>query len=113
MYRNDTKFLLESIVFNINKIEHYLQDLSLEDFLSEDEKKDAIVWNFHQIGVWAARVPQNVIDEYDEVAWYQLIAFKERLIHDFFGADYAILYQIYKNSLPLFKDCLLDVLIDF
>lgn len=98
MFR-DTKLLLQDILECIAKIRRYTQGLSFDDFLSNTEKVDAVARNFEIIGEAVSRVPIEVKNKYPHVHWQRIKGLRNRIIHDYFGIDYKIVWTIVQNQL--------------
>lgn len=66
-------------------------------------RKDAIVRNFEIIGEAATNIPQEIKDKYPLVEWRKISDFRNVLIHEYFGINFKIMYDIVKNKLPELK----------
>ena len=61
---------------------------------------DAIVRNLEILGEAAKRIPDSVRLANPEVEWYKLAGLRDILIHQYFGIDLAIVWDIVQNKLP-------------
>jgi uncharacterized protein with HEPN domain len=79
--------------------------LSLEEFLDDSKTLDAVIRNFEIIGEAANRLPDNFKDRHTNIDWHLIRGFRNRIVHDYFGVDYLIVWEIKKSFLPdlLFK----------
>ena len=100
--RNYTIFL-EDILEAIKKIEKYTNNLSFEDFCSSDMRIDAVIRNFEIIGEAVKKVHQNIKIKYDYVEWKEAAAFRDVLIHHYFGVDLEALWDTINKNIPFFK----------
>lgn len=64
-----------------------------------------MVRNFEIIGEAANRIDSDFRDKNPEIEWNRIRGFRIRIIHDYFGIDYEIVWEII--------DKYLDVLIDW
>lgn len=55
---------------------------------------DAVVRNFEIIGEAANRVEQDFKDNNPEIEWQRIRGFRNRIVHDYFGIDYEIVWEI-------------------
>ena len=78
----------------------YVQNTHLDDFLIDEKTKDAVIRNFEIIGEAASRLSSEYKKSNKEVPWHQLKGYRNRLIHEYFGVDYEIVYDIIQNDLP-------------
>lgn len=61
---------------------------------------DATVRNLELIGEAAGRVPENVSAANTHIAWRQIIATRNRLIHGYLGIDNDTLWNIITVHVP-------------
>ncbi len=94
------KFYLEDILESVNNIITYTGDYSYENLIRDKMRIDAVVRNFTIIGEAANNIPQEVIARYPVIEWRKIIDFRNVIVHDYFGIDYEILWDIIKNKLP-------------
>jgi uncharacterized protein with HEPN domain len=100
MSNRNTNLLLNDIIESGEKILHYVQGLSYDQFLNDDKTIDAVIRNFEVIGEAANRLPDDFKESHQEIDWYRIRGFRNRIVHHYFGVDYAILWQIKETFLP-------------
>ena len=91
--------LLEDIIESIQKINIYTNGLSLGDFLKDDKTIDAVIRNFEIIGEAANRIPDEIRDKFQLVNWHRIRGFRNRIVHDYMGIDYEIVWEIIDKDL--------------
>jgi len=91
--------LLEDMLESAQKIKRYANDLDYESFLSDDRTIDAVVRNFEIIGEAANRLDQEFRDSYPGIQWNRIRGFRNRIVHDYFGIDYRIVWTIIESYL--------------
>lgn len=84
-----------------NKFKHIL-GLSFEDFLADRKTIDAVIRNFEIIGEAANRLSDKFKDDNPAVDWYKIRGFRNRLVHDYSGVDYQLVWEIHEDFLPEF-----------
>lgn len=104
MSERDTNLLLGDILEAALKILKYTENLSFDQFLKDDKTSDAVIRNFEIIGEASARLPEEFKIENLEINWRRLKGFRNRLIHDYFGIDYKIVWEIILEDLPELKN---------
>jgi uncharacterized protein with HEPN domain len=100
MSKRSLQLLLEDIIASANKILTYTAGLSFEQFLSDDKTIDAVIRNFEIIGEAANRLPEEIRDQYANIDWHRIRGFRNRIVHDYMGIDYKIVWLIKENFLP-------------
>jgi len=113
MSKRDTLLLLGDILESAQKILSYTSNYSLEDFINDDKTSDAVIRNFEIIGEASNRLPEDFKIENPEINWKQLKGFRNRLIHDYFGTDYHIVWQIVIEDLPDLKESIEQLIKSF
>jgi uncharacterized protein with HEPN domain len=81
------------------KILKYTNGLSFEDFLTDDKTIDAVVRNFEIIGEASLRIDEDFRLENPQIEWKKLRGFRNRIVHDYFGIDYEIVWSILSEDL--------------
>lgn len=100
MSKREPNLLVEDIIESGKKILEYTINLSFEDFIKDEKTIDAVVRNFEIIGEAANRLPDNFKDNHPEIDWHRIRGFRNRIVHDYFGIDFAIVWNIKKSFLP-------------
>jgi uncharacterized protein with HEPN domain len=99
MSNRTPQLLLEDIIASANKILTYTNGLSFEQFLSDDKTVDAVIRNFEIIGEAANRLPEEIREQYPNIDWHRIRGFRNRIVHDYMGIDYKIVWLIKENFL--------------
>ena len=99
MSKREPLLLLEDIIESIRKIRIYTNGLSLADFLKDDKTIDAVIRNFEIIGEAANRIPDEIRDKFQSVNWHRIRGFRNRIVHDYMGIDYEIVWEIIEKDL--------------
>ncbi|MDR1671762.1 MAG: DUF86 domain-containing protein [Alistipes sp.] len=100
MSERNPRLLVEDILESCEKILNYTAKLSFEEFVADPKTVDAVVRNFEIIGEAAWRLPEEFKDARPEIDWFRIRGFRNRIVHDYFGIDYSIVWQIKDNFLP-------------
>ncbi len=106
MSKRSLEFLIEDIWDSIEKIERYIENMTQDNFQNDEKTTDAVVRNLEIIGEAAGRLPENFTDQHSEIEWVKIIGLRNRIVHEYFGVDLQIIWQILKNDLPAFKESL-------
>jgi len=99
MSKRDTALLIDDMLEAADRIRRYTQSLSFEEFMLDDKTKDATVRNFEIIGEAANRIDSGFKKRNDQIDWKRLRGFRNRIVHDFFGIDYEIVWTILESDL--------------
>jgi len=99
MSRREPELLLEDIIDSIQKIKKYTKGISSKEFFEDDKTLDAVIRNFEIIGEAANRMPEEIRDNFIAVNWHRIRGFRNRIVHDYMGIDYEIVWEIIVNDL--------------
>ncbi len=103
MSRRNGLLLLKDILESARLIEEYTFGLDFESFYNDTKTRDAAVRNFEIIGEAANNLPNELTEKYADVDWAGIVGFRNILIHNYFGVDYAMLWDIRQVFLPDLK----------
>jgi uncharacterized protein with HEPN domain len=99
MSKREPILLVEDIIDSASKILDYTKNLSFEEFTNDGKTIDAVIRNFEIIGEAANRLPEDFKDKHSNIDWHRIRGFRNRIVHDYFGIDYAIVWEIKQTFL--------------
>ena len=99
MSKRSYRLLLEDILESAQKINLYTAGLTFEEFKNDNKTIDAVVRNFEIIGEASNRLPDEIQRKYSNIEWKRIRGFRNRIVHDYFGIDYEIVWQIIQNQI--------------
>jgi uncharacterized protein with HEPN domain len=100
MSRREAKLLVGDIIDSAEKILAYTQGMTYDDFIADEKTVDAVIRNFEIIGEAANRLPIAFKLLHPKIDWNQMRGFRNRIVHDYIGIDYTIVWQIKEVYLP-------------
>lgn len=103
MKNKEPIFFLKDIENSLNKIFKYTQGISYNEFIENDLVKDAVERNFEIIGEAVKNLSDDFRNQYPNIPFKQVAGMRDKLIHDYFGIDYEILWKTIQDKLPQFK----------
>lgn len=106
MSKRELLFLLEDMLEAALKIKRYTKEHTYKSFTESDITTDAVVRNFEIIGEAANRVDDEFQLNHPELEWKHLRGFRNRIVHEYFGIDYEIIWTIIENDLSYYIELL-------
>jgi uncharacterized protein with HEPN domain len=94
MSKRKPEFLISDIIDSCEKILSYTKAISFEEFIVDEKTVDAVIRNFEIIGEAANRLPESFKNQHNDINWQHIRGFRNRIIHEYFGIDYSIVWQI-------------------
>lgn len=80
------------------------QTLSKDDFLDDETLKRAVVRSLEIIGEAIKKIPADFKVKWNTIQWKNMAGMRDRLIHDYIGVNYSIVWDVFKNKIPELYD---------
>jgi len=74
--------------------------LSFEAFAADETLRRAFVRSLEIIGEAAKKVPEDFRTAYPAVEWRAMAGMRDRLIHDYFGVDFELVWDVVQTRIP-------------
>jgi uncharacterized protein with HEPN domain len=97
----DSKVYLEDILEATRKITAYTGGLSKASFLEDEKTIDAVVRNLEVIGEAVKHLPDELRAQHSAVEWKKIAGLRDILIHEYFGLDTEIVWDIVQSKVPV------------
>lgn len=81
-------------------IQSYVADVDLGDFKLDRMRQSAVIREFAIIGEAVGKLPDSLKFRAPQIAWQDIKDFRNLLIHEYFGVDLDIIWQVIKDELP-------------
>ncbi len=97
----------------IGEVEKYINGISYEDYLINSEKRFACLKQIEIIGEAWNHISNECKLAHDYIQWKPIIAFRNISIHEYFGVNFHIVWEIATYDLPILKQQFKVILEDF
>lgn len=85
-------------------------DLSKDELVKNETLKRAIVRSLEIIGEASKKVPVDFKLKWSSIEWKKMSGMRDRLIHDYMGINYSIVWDVIKNKIPTLSNQISEVL---
>jgi len=95
-------------------LEHILQEceflvkksggLVFEDFIENPVLMRAFVRSLEVIGEAVKNLPDEFRKKYPEIPWREIAGMRDKLIHEYFGVNYRIVWKTVQQEIPKLKE---------
>jgi len=70
------------------------------EFLNDETLKRAVVRSLEIIGEATKKIPADFKIKWKNVKWKEMAGMRDRLIHDYMGVNYSIVWDVIINKIP-------------
>ena len=70
------------------------------EFLNDETLKRAVVRSLEIIDEATKKIPADFKIKWNEVKWKEMAGMRDRLIHDYIGVNYSIVWDVIINKIP-------------
>lgn len=85
-------------------------NLTKDDFLKDETLKRAVVRSLEIIGEATKKIPADFKIKWDSITWKYMAGMRDRLIHDYMGGNYSIVWDVIKNKIPELYQQIIEVI---
>lgn len=100
------KHMYDETVFIIS----VTQNLSKDDLLNNETLKRAVVRSLEIIGEATKKIPADFKVLWSSIQWKNMAGMRDRLIHDYIGVNYSIVWDVLKNKIPELHNQIKEIL---
>lgn len=100
---------INHILDAINEIENYTSKISFEDFSGNSMMVYACIKQLEIIGEATNHLSAVLTSKYTNVEWKQIIGLRHVLVHEYFGVDVKVVWDIIQSDMPNFKNSILAI----
>jgi len=81
-----------------------------DSFFADRKTQDAVVRNLEIIGEATKRVSDSLKNAHPDVSWKPIAGMRDKLVHDYFGVNLQLVWDVIERDLPALKLKISDLL---
>jgi len=97
---NEDHIRLQHMLDAARKAVSFTQNRSKGDLNIDEMLTLSVIKLLEIVGEAAKNISQNLKDNHPHIAWKQIAATRDRLVHGYFDVDYDIVWKIVTEDLP-------------
>ena len=84
--------------------------ITKDEFLRDEIKKRAAVRSLEIIGEASKKISADIKLKWNQIEWKQISGMRDKLIHDYMGVNYRIVWDVIKNKIPQILPYIIDII---
>lgn len=75
-------------------------EMTIDQFLADETLKRAVTRSLSIIGEATKKIPGDVKYAWQSISWQEMAGMRDKLVHDYMGVNYYIVWDVAKNIIP-------------
>ena len=109
MFNRKPSAYIKDIITSCEHLLAYTNDLSFDDFTADFMVVEACLYNIQVIGEAVTKIPDQIKTNEKQIPWTLIKGMRNRLIHEYFGTDLQIVWNVIKKEIPSLQTKFKDV----
>ncbi|MFZ5918750.1 MAG: DUF86 domain-containing protein [Chloroflexota bacterium] len=91
---------VEDVLDAIEKVAQFTEGMGFEQFVEDEKTAFAVIRALEIIGEAVRKIPLSVRNRYAAIPWREMAGMRDKLIHDYFGVNLAVVWKTVTTDLP-------------
>ena len=92
--------LIRDLNESIQRIISYTRNIEYDDFIHDYKTQDAVIRNIEIMGEAVKSLSEKTRIDNADIPWNSIAGTRDKLIHDYFGVNIDIVWNIVKEDIP-------------
>lgn len=94
---------LDDILEAIADLRNFTTGMTFDEFCTDRKTTNACIRSLEVIGEATKKIPAEIRQQKPQLPWQAIAGMRDKLIHDYFGVDLAIVWQTIQHDLAVFE----------
>ena len=95
--------ILQHILDECEYLQNEFQQSSFDEFLQNERLSKAICRSLEIIGEACSKIHPDLKLQHKHIPWREMSDLRNKIIHNYFGIDYDIVWDTVKTDIPVLK----------
>ena len=77
--------------------------MEYENFINDETLRRSFTRSIEIIGEAVKKLPEDVKNSHSTIPWKNIAGMRDLLIHEYFGVNYKLVWDVVKNKVPELK----------
>jgi uncharacterized protein with HEPN domain len=106
----ESRDYLRHVLVEADYLVEHSEGLSYDVFAADETLRRAFVRSLEIIGEAAKHVSEDFRTQHPSVEWRAMAGMRDRLIHDYFGVDYELVWDVVQRRVPELRAQIVTIL---
>lgn len=106
----DERLYLADILEAAEAVSHFVAGMTEDDWIEDEVKHDAVMYRLIVIGEAAARLPKDFRERHSEIAWADIIGFRNFAVHAYFAVSWSVVWVTATEDVPALAEQIAAIL---
>ncbi len=94
MKKRDLRDYINDLIESCEDILEFTNELSYNSFIQDKKTVNAVIRSLEVIGEASKNLPVSFKKTYPDIPWKQMAGMRDKLIHEYFGIDKEMVWQV-------------------
>ena len=100
MKDRDWRDYINDLIEACEDILSFTKGMSYSNFAGDKKTTNAVIRSLEVIGEATKNLPLSFRDNYPDIPWKQMAGMRDKLIHEYFGIDKQMVWQVIEKHIP-------------